>query len=176
VTARRPEASLTKTFARVALSAVLATGLGLAMIAPASASSSSDATTSVADGKKKQKKPTIKTAKTDLGKILVTTKNRVLYIYDPDGTETAAAKCVDACADAWPAYAPNRKPKVGKGLDASLAGVGGGGQATTTAGCSTSSAATPRPARRAARMSVACGTWSAPTANRSRADVQASSR
>jgi predicted lipoprotein with Yx(FWY)xxD motif len=121
---------MTETFARVALSAVLATGLGLAMIAPASASSSSDATTSVADGKKKQKKPTIKTAKTDLGKILVTTKNRVLYIYDPDGTETAAAKCVDACADAWPAYAPNRKPKVGKGLDASLAGVGGGGQAT----------------------------------------------
>jgi predicted lipoprotein with Yx(FWY)xxD motif len=122
---------MTRTFARVALSAVLATGVGLAVGAPAFASSSSEHAASAPEGKKKKtKKPTIKVAKTDLGKILVTTKGNTLYIYDPDGTDTVSPKCVDACADAWPAYAPSRKPKVGKGLDASLAGIGGGGQAT----------------------------------------------
>jgi len=120
---------MTRTFTRVALSAVLATGVGLALVGPASASSSSDAATSVVDGKK-AKKPTIKIANTDLGKILVTTKGNTLYIFDPDGTDTVASKCIDACADAWPAYAPTGKPKVGKGLDKSLAGIGGGGQAT----------------------------------------------
>jgi len=121
---------MTRTLARVALSAVLTTGVGLAVGAPASASSSSEQAVSAPEGKKKKaKKPTIKVAKTDLGKILVTTKGNTLYVFDPDGTDTVSPKCVDACADAWPAYAPSRKPKV-KGLDKSLAGVGGGGQAT----------------------------------------------
>ena len=121
---------MTRTFARVALCAVLATGVGLAVGASASASSSSEHAFSAPEGTKKAKKPTIKVAKTDLGKILVTTKGNTLYVFDPDGTDTVAAKCIDACADAWPAYAPNRKPGVGKGLQASLAGIGGGGQAT----------------------------------------------
>jgi predicted lipoprotein with Yx(FWY)xxD motif len=119
---------MTRSFARVALAALLATGVGVAVAAPAVASSSRDQATSAPDAKKK--KPTLKVASSELGDIIVTTKGRALYIFEPDGTETVSPKCVDACADAWPAYAPNRKPKVGKGLDPSLAGVGGGGQAT----------------------------------------------
>jgi predicted lipoprotein with Yx(FWY)xxD motif len=82
------------------------------------------------DGKPKKKKPVaVKLATTPLGKILVTTKGFTLYSFDPDGTDTAASKCVDACADVWPAYVKTKKTKgVGKGLDKSLLGVGGGGQ------------------------------------------------
>ncbi len=121
---------MTRTFARLALAVALAAGAGLATGTAALADAPSERAASVVDGKKKQKKPTIKVAKTDLGRILVTTKGNTLYVFDPDGTDTVAPKCVDACADAWPAYAPDRKPKVGKGLDQSLAGIGGGGQAT----------------------------------------------
>jgi predicted lipoprotein with Yx(FWY)xxD motif len=118
---------MTRSFARVALSALFAAGVGLAVGAPAFASAPSEHAASATAAKKK--KPTIKVVKTDLGKILVTTKGNTLYAFDPDGTDTVSPKCIDACADAWPAYAPSKKPKVGKGLKQSLAGIGGGGQA-----------------------------------------------
>src|SRR5262245_63323683 len=118
---------MTRPFARVALSALLAMGVGLVVEAPAFASAKGDAVAS-APAKKKQKKPTVKIGKTSLGKILVTTKGETLYVFDPDGTDTVAPKCVDSCADAWPAYTSSKKPKAGKGLDQSLIGIGGGGQ------------------------------------------------
>jgi predicted lipoprotein with Yx(FWY)xxD motif len=82
------------------------------------------------DRDKKKKKPvTVKIATTPLGKVLVTTKGFTLYAFDPDGTDTVAPKCVDACAGVWPAYVATKKTKgVGKGLDKSLLGIGGGGQ------------------------------------------------
>ena len=117
---------MTRPFARVALSALLTMGVGLAIEAPAFAAAKGDAVASVPAQKKK--KPTVKLAKTDLGKVLVTTKGETLYVFDPDGTDTVAPKCVDSCADAWPAYMSSKKPKAGKGLDQSLIGIGGGGQ------------------------------------------------
>jgi predicted lipoprotein with Yx(FWY)xxD motif len=101
-------------------------GVGLAIEAPATAAAKDDAVATAPA--KKKKKPTVKVAKTDLGKILVTTKGETLYVFDPDGTDTVASKCVDSCADAWPAYTSSKKPKAGKGLDQSLIGIGGGGQ------------------------------------------------
>ncbi len=119
---------MTRPFARAALSALLTMGVGLAIEAPAFAGASKDAASSAPAQKNKKKKPTIKVATTDLGKILVTTKGNTLYVFDPDGTDTVASKCVDSCADAWPAYTAKKKPKAGKGLDQSLIGIGGGGQ------------------------------------------------
>ena len=78
---------MTRPFARVALSALLTMGVGLAIEAPAFAGGSKDAAVVGRAGKNK-KKPTIKVATTDLGKILVTTKGNTLYVFDPDGTDT----------------------------------------------------------------------------------------
>ncbi len=116
---------MTRPFARVALSALLATGVGLVVGAPALASAPAE---HAATAPAKKKKPTVKVAKTDLGKVLVTTKGNTLYAFDPDGTDTDASKCVDACADVWPAYTAKKKPKAGKGLDQSLIATGDGGQ------------------------------------------------
>jgi predicted lipoprotein with Yx(FWY)xxD motif len=103
----------------VALSATLALS-GSLLAGPAAAGG---------DKPKKKKPATVRLVNTPLGKILGTTKGFVLYSFDPDGTDTVAPKCVDACADAWPAYVATKKSKgVGKGLDKSLLGVGGGGQ------------------------------------------------
>ena len=76
----------------------------------------------------KKKVFTVKIAKTPLGKILVDSKGRTLYAFGPDGTDTVAPHCVDACADAWPALTSKKKPTVGKGLKLKLVGIGGGGQ------------------------------------------------
>jgi predicted lipoprotein with Yx(FWY)xxD motif len=109
---------MTRPFARVALSALLAAGVGLAVASPAPASAPD-----------KTKKPTIKVAKTELGRILVTTNGRTLYAFDPDGTDTVSSQCIDACADAWPAYtSPKKKVKAGKGLKQAEIGIGGGAQ------------------------------------------------
>jgi predicted lipoprotein with Yx(FWY)xxD motif len=78
--------------------------------------------------KKKKKVVVVKVASTPLGDILVNAKGFTLYAFDPDGTDTAASQCTDACADVWPALIGKKKQKVGKGLDQSLFGIGGGGQ------------------------------------------------
>ena len=122
---------MTRPFTRVALSALLIAGVGLAVEAPAMAAGRDEsAAAAPAQKKNKKKKPTIKVATTDLGKILVTTTGMTLYIFDPDGTDTVAPKCVDSCAQAWPAYTAKKKPKAGKGLEQSLIGIGGGCQVT----------------------------------------------
>jgi predicted lipoprotein with Yx(FWY)xxD motif len=112
--------------AGIALAALVAMSGGLALETAAVATvSDKDAAAAPA---KKPKKPTVKVATTPLGDILVTTKGRTLYAFDPDGTETVSPKCIDACAAAWPAYVAPKKVKAGKGLDQSLIGIGGGGQ------------------------------------------------
>ena len=66
----------------------------------------------------KAKPATVRVAKTNLGKILVNSKGRTLYLFQADSGTTSA--CADACAAAWPPLS-NATPKVGKGAKASLA-------------------------------------------------------
>jgi predicted lipoprotein with Yx(FWY)xxD motif len=66
----------------------------------------------------KAKPATVRVAKTNLGKILVNSKGRTLYLFQADSGTTSA--CTDACAAAWPPLS-NATPKVGKGAKASLA-------------------------------------------------------
>ncbi len=65
--------------------------------------------------------PTVRIAKTRLGKILVNSRGRTLYLFKKDsGTKSA---CFGACATAWPPLRAGRKPTVGRGAKASLAGT-----------------------------------------------------
>jgi predicted lipoprotein with Yx(FWY)xxD motif len=66
----------------------------------------------------KAKPATVRVAKTNLGKILVNSKGRTLYLFQADSGTTSA--CADACAAAWPPLT-SATPKVGKGAKASLA-------------------------------------------------------
>jgi predicted lipoprotein with Yx(FWY)xxD motif len=60
----------------------------------------------------------VRVAKTNLGKILVNSKGRTLYLFQADSGTTSA--CADACAAAWPPLT-SATPKTGKGAKASLA-------------------------------------------------------
>ena len=89
----------------------------------------------------------------DLGKILVDSQGRTLYLFQKDsGTKSA---CTGECADNWPPLQANGKPTEGSGADASLVATTSGPTETrkspTTATRSTSSRATRRPATRTAR-------------------------
>ena len=65
--------------------------------------------------------PTVRVAKTRLGKILVNSRGRTLYLFKKDsGTKSA---CFGACATAWPPLRAGRKPTVGRGAKASLVGT-----------------------------------------------------
>jgi predicted lipoprotein with Yx(FWY)xxD motif len=66
----------------------------------------------------KAKPATVRVAKTNLGKILVNSKGRTLYLFQADSGTTSA--CADACAAAWPPLT-SATPKIGKGAKASLA-------------------------------------------------------
>jgi predicted lipoprotein with Yx(FWY)xxD motif len=61
---------------------------------------------------------TVGVANTGLGKILVDSQGRTLYMFQKDsGTHSA---CTGACASAWPPLRANGKPTVGTGANASL--------------------------------------------------------
>src|SRR5215216_141572 len=61
---------------------------------------------------------TIGVAETGLGKILVDSKGRTLYLFKKDsGTGSA---CFGACADAWPPLRATGKPTVGSRASASM--------------------------------------------------------
>ena len=114
--------------ARVLLVALLSAGLGLAAEAVAFASSSGKNTAAADAAKKKKRKPTVKIAETDLGEILVDSKGRTLYLFDPDGTNIDVSNCTEGCAQAWPPLTSKKKPKAGKGLDKTLLEVGADNQ------------------------------------------------
>ncbi|MEX0663881.1 MAG: hypothetical protein WD598_03795 [Acidimicrobiia bacterium] len=103
---------------RLLLVSTLVGGVGLAAPATAMADTASKHPTAAADKKKKKKKPTIKVAESDLGEILVNGKGLTLYAFDID-SGTDATACGAGCDSTWPAL-ESKKPKVGKGLDASL--------------------------------------------------------
>jgi predicted lipoprotein with Yx(FWY)xxD motif len=64
---------------------------------------------------------TVGLATTGLGKILVDSKGRTIYLFKKDsGTRSA---CSGACASAWPPVRANGKPTVGPGAKASLVGI-----------------------------------------------------
>jgi predicted lipoprotein with Yx(FWY)xxD motif len=61
---------------------------------------------------------TVGVANTDLGKILVDSQGRTLYLFQKDaGTKSA---CTGACATAWPPLRDSHKPVVGSGATASM--------------------------------------------------------
>ena len=64
---------------------------------------------------------TIGLANTGLGKILVDSQGRTIYLFQKDaGTKSA---CSGACATAWPPVLATGKPTIGSGLKASLVGT-----------------------------------------------------
>jgi predicted lipoprotein with Yx(FWY)xxD motif len=64
---------------------------------------------------------TVGVANSDLGKILVDSQGRTLYLFKKDsGTKS---ECFGACAAQWPPLRANGKPAVGSGANASLAGT-----------------------------------------------------
>jgi len=65
----------------------------------------------------KRQAATVRVANTKLGKVLVNSKGRTLYVFQADQGTTSA--CTDACATNWPPL-ENATPKAGKGAKASL--------------------------------------------------------
>ena len=64
---------------------------------------------------------TVNTSNNGLGKILVNSEGRTLYLFQGDtGTKSA---CSGACAAAWPPLAAKGKPTAGSGIKASLIGT-----------------------------------------------------
>ena len=64
---------------------------------------------------------TVGVANSGLGRILVDSSGRTIYLFKKDsGTRSA---CSGACASAWPPVRASGKPIVGRGADASLVGT-----------------------------------------------------
>jgi predicted lipoprotein with Yx(FWY)xxD motif len=64
---------------------------------------------------------TVSVAKTGLGKILIDSKGRTLYLFEKDsGTKSA---CTGGCATAWPPLRASGKPTAGGGAKASSLGT-----------------------------------------------------
>ena len=64
---------------------------------------------------------TVKVAHRDLGKILVDSRGRTLYVLSADSARKS--RCFGACAQNWPPLRASRKPTVGTGLKASKVGT-----------------------------------------------------
>jgi predicted lipoprotein with Yx(FWY)xxD motif len=57
----------------------------------------------------------------NLGKILVNSQGRTLYLFQKDSGTTSS--CTGACAAAWPPLRANGQPTVGSGANASMVGT-----------------------------------------------------
>jgi predicted lipoprotein with Yx(FWY)xxD motif len=64
---------------------------------------------------------TVSVANTGLGKILVDSKGRTLYLWEKDSAGKSA--CSGGCAEAWPPLRASGKPTAGGGAKASLLGT-----------------------------------------------------
>jgi predicted lipoprotein with Yx(FWY)xxD motif len=67
------------------------------------------------------KPATVGVASSGLGRILVDSQGRTLYLFEKDSGTTSA--CTGACASAWPPLRANGKPTVGGGATASWLGT-----------------------------------------------------
>jgi predicted lipoprotein with Yx(FWY)xxD motif len=93
---------------------LLAGAAAVALIAPAVAATAPAKPTSAQTA-------TVRVAKRDLGRVLVDSRGRTLYLFKKDsGTKSA---CFGACAAAWPPLRASGKPSVGNGLKASKVGT-----------------------------------------------------
>ena len=101
----------------------LASGAALLLVALAvagcgsSGSSSSSAPPTTSSGRQ----ATVGISNSGLGKILVNSQGRTLYLFGKDSGTTSA--CAGACAGNWPPLRANGKPTLGTGADASLVGT-----------------------------------------------------
>jgi predicted lipoprotein with Yx(FWY)xxD motif len=87
----------------------------------AATASTPPAHTSNTSNSKPAQSVTVHTAQSRLGKILVDSRGRTLYLFKKDsGTKSA---CFGACATAWPPLRASGKPKAGSGVKASLLGT-----------------------------------------------------
>jgi predicted lipoprotein with Yx(FWY)xxD motif len=107
------------TLNRSITSLAAAAAIALAALAAAGCGGGGDATASKAPPKTASGAPaTVGVASTGLGKILVDSNGRTLYLFRKDsGTKSA---CFGACATDWPPLRVNGKPTVGSGANASL--------------------------------------------------------
>ena len=64
---------------------------------------------------------TVKLANTSLGKVLVDSKRRTLYLFKKDSRNKSA--CFGACADNWPPLRVSGEPKAGRGVRKGLLGT-----------------------------------------------------
>jgi predicted lipoprotein with Yx(FWY)xxD motif len=107
----------TKTFlagaAAIPLVALVAAGCG----GGGGGASASAKTPTIANGAP----ATVGVAKTGVGKVLVDSHGRTLYLFKKDSGTTSA--CTGACAGAWPPLRANGKPTAGSGANASLLGT-----------------------------------------------------
>jgi predicted lipoprotein with Yx(FWY)xxD motif len=97
-----------------------ATGLSLGALAAAGCGSSGGSNKNTAAPPKTAhgQSATLGVANENVGKILVDSKGRTLYLFERDaGTKSA---CTGACAVEWPPLRATGKPTVGSGADASV--------------------------------------------------------
>jgi predicted lipoprotein with Yx(FWY)xxD motif len=112
MTRRRPVAFLA-TLAALPLTVVALAGCG--------GGGNKASTTPVAPKTANGAPATVGVANVRLGKILVNSRARTLYMFQKDSGATSA--CSGACAVNWPPLRANGKPTLGTGADSSLAGT-----------------------------------------------------
>jgi predicted lipoprotein with Yx(FWY)xxD motif len=94
--------------------------LPLVALVAAGCGSSGGTSTATANGAHRSS-ATVSVASTGLGKILVDSKGRTLYLWEKDsGTKSA---CSGGCAEAWPPLRAGGRPTAGGGAKASLLGT-----------------------------------------------------
>ena len=97
---------------RIRFLTFLAAAAAVLFVAVSAATASPDATSSRA--------ATVKAAQRSLGKILVDSKGRTLYLFKKDSRNKSA--CFGACADNWPPLRVSGKPTAGRGVRSGLLG------------------------------------------------------
>jgi predicted lipoprotein with Yx(FWY)xxD motif len=93
----------------------------LAVAAPGIGASASTATNGQPATVGVAKRATVGVRTTSLGKILVDTQGRTLYLFKKDSGRKSA--CSGACAKAWPPLRASGKPTAGHGISASKLGT-----------------------------------------------------
>jgi predicted lipoprotein with Yx(FWY)xxD motif len=97
--------------------------VALAALTVAACGGGGGATASTSPPKTTSGQPaTVGVANSVLGKILVDSQGRTLYLFQKDSGTTSA--CTGACAGAWPPLRANGKPTAGREASASMLGTG----------------------------------------------------
>jgi predicted lipoprotein with Yx(FWY)xxD motif len=109
--------SRSRPFALLAAAAVVP----LAALAAGCGSSGGGATASTPPKTASGAAATLGVSSTGLGKVLVDSQGRTLYLFKKDSGTTSA--CSGSCAASWPPLRATGKPTVGSGANASLVGT-----------------------------------------------------